>query len=466
MRKTRAIYALALGLGVLGSAAGLAAGHETALGSDGEIYTVRTGTYKELFPGGKDFDRENRVVALELTKPGTALQRILVPGTGGPEAESSPSVLFEDDSQTAFLLWESTTNFHPSLKLAGFDGNAWSKPIEVIGGNTFAFKSTPQFTITRDSYEATGSDHLSVTRHRTVLHLIWQEETSADAIETFYSPILILDGAYIGWNPVYNLDDYLKDRVAGATTIESIPAVQSTLTRVALIQGGRDERTVVVAYTSAALGRLVTVEIDVLPEQLVQLAEAARSHIVDLGRELYPGDLANLAEKARSHIVDLGRAFRPEVINSIADHVKTLILAGDAGSLQALGEKARSHIVDLGAQLSGRGLRGNNGADATAKIVRLDENQEPPVPLTPSDTPLLQFRTVSNLPAPGVGQGDVRLFVSQTGENVIVSWALADRVAYRISRDDGWSDSKELRFSDNLNLGKAYDILDQRVRNR
>lgn len=462
MRKTRAIYALALGLGVLGSAAGLAAGHETALGSDGEVYAVRTGAYKDLFPGGKDFDRDNRVVALEITKPGAAAQRILVPGTGGSEVENSPSVLFEDDSQTVFLLWESEMNIHPSLKLAAFDGSAWSKPIEVMG-NPFALKSSPQFTITRDSYEVAGSDNLSATRHRTLLHLIWQEQGATGAVETFYSPIVILDGVYIGWTPVYNLEDYLQDRVTTASDAQ----VQPALARAPLVQSGRDERTIVVGFASTRLGKLVTVEIDVLPEQLIQLAEGARAHIVDLGRALYPNDLPNLAEKARAHIVDLGRAFRPEVVSSIADQVKTLILAGGTESLQALGEKARAHIVDLGAQLSDRGLRSVNGADATAKIVRLDEGgQEPPTPLAPTDTPLLQFRTVSSLPTPVVGQGAVRLFMSQTGDNVIVSWALPDRVAYRVSKEDGWSDSKELRFSDNLNLAKAYDILDQRVRNR
>jgi hypothetical protein len=463
MRKTRAIYVLTLGLGVLGSAGGLAAGHETALGSDGEVYAVRTGAYKDLFPGGKDFDRDNKVVALEITKPGVAAQRLLVPGTGGSEVENSPSVLFEDDSQTVFLLWESEMNIHPSLKLAAFDGSTWSKPIEVMG-NPFALKSSPQFTITRDSYEVVGADNLSVTRHRTLLHLIWQEQSTAGTVETFYSPIVILDGAYIGWTPVYNLEDYLQDRVTTASDVQ----VQPSLARAPLVQSGRDERTIVVGFASTRLGKVVTVEIDVLPEQLIQLAEGARAHIVDLGRELYPTDLPNLAEKARAHIVDLGRAFRPEVINSIADQVKALILAGGTESLQAIGEKARAHIVDLGAQLSDRGLRGVNGADATAKIVRLDEGQgqESPTPIAPTDTPLLQFRIVSNFAAPVVGQGAVRLFVSQTGDNVIVSWALPDRVAYRVNKEDGWSDSKELRFSDNLTLAKAYDILDQRVRNR
>ncbi|HEX9942342.1 MAG TPA: hypothetical protein VGG03_10020 [Thermoanaerobaculia bacterium] len=462
MRKTCPIHVLALGLGLLGSAAALAAGREAALGSGGEVYTVRAGAYKDLFPGAKDSDRDNRVIALDITQPGGALQRILVPGTGGPEVESSPSVLFEDDSQTIFLLWESEMNFHPSLRLAGFDGSNWSKPIEVTG-NAFALKSSPQFAITRDSYEESGPDNLSLTRHRTILHLVWQEPGgAAGTLETLYSPIFFIDGVYIGWNPVYNLDEYLQNRVEGANA-----QVPPALARAPVVESGRDERTIVIAYASTTLAKLVGIEVDVLPGELIQLADKARSHIVDLGRQLYPHDLPALGEKARSHIVDLGRAFRPEVVNAIADQTKAQILAGGAGSLEALADKARSHIVDLGAQLSGRGLRGDHGADATAKIVQIGSDEpNPPVPLEVIGSHLLQFRVMSSLPVPPASQGSVRLFLSESGENLIASWAQADRVVYRVSRENGWSDAKELKFSNSLNLAKAYEILEQRVRNR
>ncbi len=48
-----------------------------------------------------------------------------------------------------------------------------------------------------------------MAHYRTTLHLIWQEQNAASQLETFYSPIVINDGAYIGWNPIYNLDDFL-----------------------------------------------------------------------------------------------------------------------------------------------------------------------------------------------------------------------------------------------------------------
>ena len=460
MRKNGRVYVWAVGLGLLATSAFAAASREVALGSEGEIYAVHTGAYGVLFPNGRDADPAAPVVALDITKPKTPTQRILVPGTAGEEVENSPSVLFEDDSHTVFLLWETEFNFHPILQLAGFDGSAWSRPIEVIG-NPFAPKTSPQFTITRDAYEDPGTDGSTVIRHRTTLHLVWQEENAAGSWSTLYSPILIDDGGYIGWNPIYVLDEYLQDRVTPAAA-----EVQPTLARAPIVESGRDERTVVIAYASAALGRLAAIEVDVLPEELTRLADETRRYLLDVGQQLYPGDLAGLAEKARSHIVDLGHAFRPEVAQSIADQLKAQILAGGDDGLVALAEKARSHIVDLGAQLSGRGLRGVNGADGTAKILEIDQDPPPPASAASSGAFFLQFRVVSGMPVPRVGPGAVRLFVSDTGENLIVSWAQADRVLYRNSRNNGWSDARELKFSDTLDLAKAYQILEQRLGNR
>ena len=455
----------ALGLGLALAAAAFAS-HDSALGSDGTIYQVRTGLYGDLFPTGKATDKTSMVVALDVTKPGAPAQRLLVPGTDGSEVESSPSVVFEDDSQTVFLLWESAINVHPVLELSGFDGTGWLPSITVTG-NPFAVKTSPQFVITRDSYDLTDAGGNTTTRHRTILHLMWQEPGAGPQMRTLYSPVIINDGQYIGWNPLYELDDFLPAVPAGAAAAD----VQTAVSGAPLIQGGRDERTVVAAYTSTARGQMATVEIDVLPEQLMQLADKARSHIVDIGRTSYPNDLPGMAEKARSHIVDIGRAFHPEISTSMADQVRADILADTSGDLTSLAEKARSHIVDIGAKLSGRGLRPTSGDDQDAQIVEVDGSPIAQAAAAPPDATqapyhLLQIRTVSTWPAPRVGPGTVKVFVSQSGADLIVSWAQGDRVLYRNSQAGGWSDPRTLLFSDSLNLEKSYDILDQRIRNR
>src|SRR5882672_8581492 len=75
-----------------------------ALGATGEVYLPKAGAYKDLFPKGHDTDPSNTVVAIDLLQVGASPQRLLVPYTSGAEFETSPSVLYEDDSNTLFVV--------------------------------------------------------------------------------------------------------------------------------------------------------------------------------------------------------------------------------------------------------------------------------------------------------------------------------------------------------------------------
>jgi hypothetical protein len=455
-----------IGLGLAAPAPGLAASHDSALGASGEVYQVKSGKYGDLFPAGQGTAPGTPVLAIDVTRPGAPTQRVLIPDTLDSAAESSASLLYEDDSKTVYVVWESQEGIHPVLRLAGFDGNAWSTPISVVG-NPFAPKTSPQFAITRESFEEAGGedDDSVVVKHRNTLHLIWQEEGAVTgALETFYTPVVFVDGIYAGANPVYSLSDFLPDGAAAGD-------IQPTLLRAPAIQTGQDQRTVVVAFASLAKGRLATVEIDVLPEELSRLSEKARSHIIEIGRSLYPSNLPVLAEKARSHIIEIGVAFHPELALTLADQVRATILANDASDLGQLAEKARSHIIEIGAKLSGRGLR-NLKEQANTQIVQVDDPVDVSRLVAPTPKPtvaaayLIQVRVASSRPVPRVGPGNVALFVSEAGDDVLVSWAQVDKVLYRLSTDASWTEPRELRFTPSLDVNKAYDILSQRVRNR
>jgi len=464
MSKQRTI--LVLGLALLGLAAALpgrAASRDSALGVNGEVYQVKAGNYGDLFPNGHAVDSGVPVLAIDVTKPGAPPQRVLIPDTLDPAAETSASLIYENDSQTVYALWASQVGLNPILKLSGFDGTSWSTPIQVVG-NPYATKGSPQLAITRETFQDVADDGSTTTKHRTTLHLLWQEELVSGAPETFYTPVVFVEGVYTGINPVYNLGDYLPDPPAGAAAIQQ----QQTLLREPTIQAGRDQRTVIVAFTSPGKQQLATVEIDVLPEELSRLSEKARSHIIEIGRALYPSDLPTLAEKARSHIIEIGVAYHPELVSSIADQVRTVILAGGDGdgtatTIEGLAEKCRSHIIEIGAKLSGRGLRDGD----TTKIVQVDDPSGEDT-ITPAGQAayLLQLRLASNRPAPRVGPGTVKLFVSEDGSDVLVSWTQADKVIYRLSKGGAWGDTMTLTLSPAFDINKAYDILGQRVRNR
>ena len=447
------------------AAAGWAADREMALGADGEVYRVRTGAYGELFAGTPGFapaNAANPVLALEIAKPGTAPVRHLVPLSAGSETELSPSLIYEEASNTVFLVWESRHAYRSVVKLAGFDGTHWVEPPapEPATSNSLSPKTPPQLAVTRDVYVDPVADDGPVLRHRTVVHLLWGEETDT-TLQTFYVPMVFEDGVYSGAIPIL-LNEFDSDGPP-ATAFE----VPANLLAAPTLAAGRDGRTVVAAFVSPASRRLITLEIDVLPRELVNLAGGARSQIIDIGAKLsYPANLRQLADRMRLQLVQGASAFQPEVATTLADQLHAYILTnGRNQGLENLAGGARSQIIDIGAKLSGRGLR---------PIDRLTRNAEIPVSsagaavVTGDATSdhVIQIRVVSDRPAPRVGTGPISLFVSRSGQEVLIAWPDQGKLTYRESRDNGWLDPRSLTVSESLGLPQAYRMLEQRIADR
>lgn len=445
------------------SAAWASSDPSIVLGAEGELYSVRTGLYGQLFPGGKDTLPGNAVLALEITQTDGIQQRHLVNGTAGPDVDSLPFLLFEEASRTLFLVWERRVNqTHPILMLSGYSSNGtWFEPFEIVG-NPFSPKTSPQFAVTQEDYEEQGPEG-PIARHRTILHLVWGEEVNSGAIETFYSPVILENGTFFGKNSVFNLNHF-EQAQAAASIAASVPSPE--LAQALRVQRGEDGRSVVVAFVSEVSGQLNTLEIDTLPMQLSLLADGARAHIIDLGAKLYPGKLKNLAGEARAHIIDLGRSFHPMVASSLALQAEAYLLSsGDSpgSNLKSLADGARAHIIDLGAKFSGKGLRTGASALVPSKVVEAQPEVDNAGGLAPQ---LLQIQVLSGRTAPEVGRGQIHMFASASGQNVLLAWIDGQRVLYRESVETGWSEVREIRLSVNLDLNSAIEILEQRVLNR
>jgi hypothetical protein len=452
MKKSTLSWFAAAGLLLASSAFALE--RTAALGAGGEIYLAKSGTYRDLFPNGSETNPDNPVLAIDVVKSGSATQRLLVPFTREAEPESSPALIYEDNSSTLFLVWESRLNLiHSVLMLASFDGERWSNPIQITG-NPFSSKSSPQLAVTRDTYSIAHADGTVETRRRTFLHMMWEEEAGSGEFELLYTPVILEEGRYLGWNPIYRLNDMVADGDSGSSFAPS-----SALLQTPTLQSGRDPRTVVVGFAASA-GRWMTgLVIDVLPAELSQLAEKMRSSIIDIGHQgSFPGNRPGLAEKARADLIARGTAFHSDVIHYMADQIHAQILADRGDDLEGLASKMRSSIIDIGARLSGRGLR--DGA-AKASLQEIDPLETGPAAPPPH---LIHFRAVTNRPTPQAGNKGLRVFVSEEAEEMIVAWADQDKLFYRITKDDGWSDEREIKLSDSVSLESAYELLAQRVR--
>lgn len=438
--------------------------HSAALGAKGEVYIVKAGAYRDFFPKGNEAAAQEPVLVLEIQQPGESPQRVLVPYSKNSDFESAPSVLYEQSSDTVYLVWASrqVNSWNSALMLASYEAGQWSRLTQATG-NRFATKSSPQLTITRDSFSDAGSDGQTiVSRSRTILHLTWVEEAGKEDYEILYSPVILVDGEYIGTNPIYSLSSLASSTLSGSQFAPPLSLVLSPTVRI-----GRDKRTIVVGFVSTTERRVITLEIDSLPEELSSLGETARANIIEIGRNSYPADRPAFAEKVRQNLVDNGGAFHADVIRYIADHVYEQILndrGQSSNDLQSLGETARANIIEIGASFSGRGLRDRTGG-AKPKIAQVDNLDPKPQSVAPH---LIQLRVVSSRPMPQVGAEGLQLFLSESGEEVSFGWLGKDkdRVYYRMSQENDWTSPREIKLSDSVTLEKAYQILEQQVRNR
>ncbi len=450
-------FLLTCAFGLLAFSLRASAQSEAVFGSDGEVYITRADTFGNLFPGLAGVEPSHSVLALEVQYPGAPVKRFLVPETAGSEVERASSLLFEEASHTLFMAWEAWDDY-PALKLSGFDGTAWSDPVTVIG-NPWAVKTSPQLSITHDSYVAPGE---TTPRDRTFLHLVWEEQSGAGQHETYYSPVLFENGAFSGAQPpVFHLADFDDSKTASA-------ALPAGLIPISRLVPGKHSQSLVVAFASSETNRLVNLEIDVLPEQLGRLSEEARMHIIDLGaRNSYPSGYRKVAELARMHIIDLGnKGFQTEVAQAMAQQVSDLILANKgADKIDRLADQARMHIIDLGAKLSDRGLRTVNSA-STSSI------QTVPGLLSlaaPARSPhLLSFRMAASWPLPAETEEGllVRFFPAKSGNALLIAWVENDRVRYRETQGEGWSAPKAIALSGAVDLSRAYEILSERMSQR
>ncbi len=433
-----------------------------ALGASGEVYMLRTGTYGQLFPGGADASPDANVLALDVMPPNAPLQRLLVPGTAGDEEEDAATIVYEDASGSVFVLWESLPSpIHPILKIASYDGTSWSSVIQILG-NYYARKSSPQMVITHDVIQTTAADGTVTPVRRTVLHTLWAEDNAIGTQDTFYTPIILDNGFYLGSSPLIRLNGLDPSPAPSAA-----PDVADNLLTAPHLQAGRDDRTVIASFADSNTHRIATVEIAVLPRELGNLADDSRAHIIGVGATDFPGNLTALAADARAHIIGVGVNFQPEVVAAMAADVANLITAADptTATLSSIADDARAHIIGIGARMSSGGLRSMTDISfaGTQQVIEIAGD-----PTTGGDgvTHLLRFGVAASCVAPRIGPGNVEMYLSPDGQKLVLSWEGGTSISYREESNGVWSDVRQLVLGSTLTLDAARQILAQRALNR
>lgn len=448
----------ALALLLAGTAAS-AEPRQTALGANGEIYRLLTGTYGQFFGAGL-IPSTNPVLVLEIVRPGDRHpDRMLVPGTESEDVEHASSVSFEERSGAAVVLWASQKNYIRSrINLAVLDGETWSAPIE-LSGDVWSQKSSPALAVSRDTY-LTRTETGTAAHERRIYNVVWWEQSGAGD-RVVYSPVVFVDGTYLGWNPVFVLTDLTDgDPSFGAPLL-----VRDELLRVPTIASGERPSDSVAAFVHPATKQLISVQISSLAGEMTILADQVRADLTSFGQANPTADLAALGERARHQIVDFGvrLGMHPGLLNFVGGRVASGLAQNPAEtSLAALGEKARHQIVDFGVRMMAQGLTGAEDR-TSAWLAEFGSEQ---YPATDDGQPLhaLRIRLIAARPAPRTEAGTTSVFLSENGEDALIAWQVNDMVRYCEESNGEWSEIRQLQLNADLSLAHAFELLSARVR--
>jgi hypothetical protein len=269
--------------------------------------------------------------------------------------------------------------------------------------------------------------------------------------------VILVAGEYVGWNPVIPLDSFdLHDPLEEAID-------HAELLRAADVYPG-SQRSVVLGLPQLDSGRMLGLNVDVLPADLRTLADEARSHIVLVGRAAPAGPegLQEIADLARSHIVLVGRAeLHQGVRQHIAESVADFVLAQesfDPTDAEALADAAWQLAMTAGASILGNPHR---STEPTCGILAVD-----PQSTAATTAHYLQVCKTSDRALPDTPhQLPHHLLIGPGAEEMLVVWENADdSLGFQRSKGNGWSATQTVRIPSGVNRHEALQALAQQLR--
>jgi hypothetical protein len=446
---------LAFLLGASAPVAAHAVAANSAIGASGEVYSLHGGTYRSLFADAAPGDAaDNEVLALDIVRNGTS-QRLLVPGTDGPERERWPALTVDRATNRVFLVWEAQRpNFPLSvLNLIALSDEVWGSVFQ-FAADPFSYKRNPQLATTLDRYQMFGAEGEVVTATRTILHLAWYDDDGGRQ-RVLYTPLVVEGGEVLQSNRVFDVPELAFGSEGAAPGSALAPAEMRQKPQV---RSGRDGQSVVIAFVAPGSDVLSSLELRSVTGELVSFADKARAQVIETGIQNPGLGRRAIADKARAQVIETGRRL---MRREVADYLSEVFLDrfGDSTTdidLTGAAEEARAQVIETGVSLR-RGIADKALADVI-EIGRSDGT---------GTSHLLDVRKASRRELPPLPESALRVFLSQRGDDAAVAWEVDGTVRYHESTaDGGWSPVHTLALGPGLSDEEAFALVAKRLADR
>ena len=451
MRRIHFVILLAAGaLVLLGTAAPVRAVDDgkTVLGSFGEVYAVKSGTYSSLFVGDiPPGTASNVAVALDVLKDGK-LTRYLVPGTEGPEVESDAALALDKVSNRAYVVWQSNHVFSVIGFGAQGDHLGWQDSVE-LAGDPASTKRNPQLATSVVRSQKVDDEGNKVEVSRTFLHLVYAEDGGAAGARLAYTAAAIEGTTVVPSAQAFDL----RALAGNAPAVANPASVPASLKQRPVARRGRDSDNVGVGFVDDSRGELVTLELRPIAPELHYFADKARAVIIETGIHNPGQPIASIVEKARAVIIETGRhclhpVFADFLSNSFLDN---LAGADPSLSIEAAVKAAWAYVIGAGIGLQ------EGSSPAAAHVLELANTE------VDGGTRALDLRWVSRRVLPPLPEGDLKLFLSPAAGEASVAWTLPTAVRYRETQGGGWDPQRSLALGPTLTRDQALRLVEQRL---
>lgn len=269
------------------------------LGDAATLYQVHSVARAEVFPGFSAIPGDARILVLEASRLNGGSDFWLVPGTEGASTETVVHLAARDGGRGVLLAWhDDDAAMRDRLRLRGFDVAGWSELVELPLPWLAPGAPAPRFVVTADAVGALDAQDRFVTIPRDVIHCFWWGMPEG-TLTLLYRAVFLVDGRAITLSAPFDL---------GSLDVETAalfpPAPALVMDSLAL-RGQSEASRVAVAFLGARSGRILSFDLQVLPDELMELADKARGHIIDLVSTPLRGGVAREAPAERSALLEV-----------------------------------------------------------------------------------------------------------------------------------------------------------------